>query len=250
MPRKRESNLHPLTKLIGLSVIFIAGSISLYITPEGEGIFQRFIINASIVAIALMGLLCLGVYLYEKKTQSNRTNLYPNNSFYPKKSHYREEKETWYEPEIDMPLTEILSNITLRGKNTIVTPTEKKFKEHLRQHLPAIIEIHCKTGLIDILHPEIKKKLNNTWKYKKYYMMHVDFTLVLSETQEIILVIELDDKSHISEKAKINDAAKNEILEASKVDIIRVPVENMFDSNIRERIIETCKLSLKNNMKP
>ena len=38
--------------------------------------------------------------------------------------------------------------------------------------------------------------------------MHIDYTLVIKETQEIILAIELDDKSHHSKKANINDPKK------------------------------------------
>ena len=118
--------------------------------------------------------------------------------------------------------------MTSEKKNTIVTPTEKKFKEHLQHHLPANIEIHCKVRFADVLRSEIINKLN-IWKHKKIFMMHIDYTLVIKETQEIILAIELDDKSHHSKKANINDPKKNEMLKESRVHYARVPVNKMYD---------------------
>ena len=47
----------------------------------------------------------------------------------------------------------------LQEKNTIVTPTEKKFKEYLQQHLPQSIEIHCKVRFLDVLHRAVERKL-------------------------------------------------------------------------------------------
>jgi len=131
-------------------------------------------------------------------------------------------------------------SIKLQGINTFNTPTEKKFKEHLRRHLPENIEIHCKVRLVDVLHPVIRD-IVNTWKHKRYFMRHVDFTLVISETQETILAIELDDKSHSSKKAKIKDAQKIQILTESKVHYARITVDKMHDEDIMKKIIKFCE---------
>jgi len=130
--------------------------------------------------------------------------------------------------------------MTKRKIHTIVTPTEKKFKEHLQKHLPANIEIHCKVRFADILRQEITDKLN-IWKDKKIYMMHIDFTLVIKETQEIILAIELDDYSHKREKTKLNDDKKKEMLTESKLHYARVKVEEMYDMTIINKIVNFCK---------
>jgi len=124
--------------------------------------------------------------------------------------------------------------------NTLVTPTEKKFKEYLQKHLPENIEIHCKVRFADILHPKVYKTLN-IWKHKKYFMMHVDFTLVNAKSQEIILAIELDDDSHKKKKSKENDEIKNAALAGSKVFYARVPVNKMYDAIIIEKIVRFCK---------
>jgi len=72
-------------------------------------------------------------------------------------------------------------------------------------------------------------------------MRHVDFTLVISETQEIILAIELDDNSHSSKKAKVKDAEKNQMLAGSKVHYARITVDRMYDENIMNKIVKFCK---------
>ena len=80
-----------------------------------------------------------------------------------------------------------------------------------------------------------------THKHKKIFMMHIDYTLVIKETQEIILAIELDDKSHHSKKANINDPKKNEMLKESRVHYARVPVNKMYDPIIINKIVKFCK---------
>ena len=134
--------------------------------------------------------------------------------------------------------------MTSEKKNTIVTPTEKEFKEYLHQHLPTNIEIHCKVRFADVLRSEITDKLN-IWKDKKIFMMHIDYTLVIKETQEIILAIELDDKSHRRKKAIINDTRKNEMLTQSKVWYARIPIEKMYDPTIMKKIVTFCKKKLR-----
>ena len=130
--------------------------------------------------------------------------------------------------------------MTSKKINTIVTPTEKKFKEHLQQHLPENIEIHCKVRFADVLHPDIGNRLD-AWRDKKFLMMHIDYTLVIRETQEIILAIELDDKSHKKSDRTSNDTKKNEMLAKSKVWYARVPVEKMYDPTIIKKITAFCK---------
>ena len=71
-------------------------------------------------------------------------------------------------------------------------------------------------------------------------MMHIDFTLVISETQEIILAIELDDNSHSTNKAKENDEKKNAALAESRVYYARVPLDKMYDQNIMKKIVDFC----------
>ena len=127
-----------------------------------------------------------------------------------------------------------------KKKNTIVSPTEKEFKEYLHQHLPANIEIHCKVRFADVLSSDVTNELN-IWKDKKIFMMHVDYTLVIRETQEIILAIELDDKSHARKKTIINDAKKNEMLAKSKVYYARIQVDKMYDPTIIKKIVDFCK---------
>ena len=72
-------------------------------------------------------------------------------------------------------------------------------------------------------------------------MMHVDYALLNEDTQEIILVIELDDNSHETEKAKKRDIIKDNALKESKIEFIRIPDSKKYHPAIIEKIVELCK---------
>jgi len=136
--------------------------------------------------------------------------------------------------------TEEQAQGTNKKKNTLITPTEKKFKEHLHQHLPTNVEIHCMVRLYDILPDETQEKLTpRTHQY--HFQSHIDFTLVIRDTQEIILAIELDDRSHHRKTAIENDTKKNEILKESEVCLTRVPVDRMYDPITIKKIVKFCE---------
>lgn len=69
---------------------------------------------------------------------------------------------------------------------------------------------------------------------------HFDFILV-DKDMHVLLVIELDDKSHENIKSQIVDKFKNETLEAIKLPYIRV----RKNDNIEDRICETLKINKK-----
>jgi very-short-patch-repair endonuclease len=125
---------------------------------------------------------------------------------------------------------------TTSKQKEFLSPAEKEFKEYLRQHLPEEIEIHCKVRLADILNTETT--------YRRIIMMHVDFVLLDANTQKIILVLELDDKSHDTEKAKERDAIKNEALRQSGIKYTRIPNKEKYNPTIIKNIVDFCSNKL------
>ena len=113
-----------------------------------------------------------------------------------------------------------------------LSPAEKEFKTYLHQNLPTNIEIHCKVRLADILKQETKSR--------RIIMMHVDYLLLDQKKQEPILVIELDDKSHNTPKAKERDSIKNDALKKSGISYFRVPNYKKHDPNIIQKIVDLC----------
>lgn len=67
---------------------------------------------------------------------------------------------------------------------------------------------------------------------------HFDFVLTNPENLYVMCVIELDDNSHISEKAKASDEFKNKVCET-----VNLPIIRCFDINgVEEQICEKLKL--------
>jgi very-short-patch-repair endonuclease len=120
-----------------------------------------------------------------------------------------------------------------KNEKKFLSPAEKEFKKYLRQNLPENIEIHCKVRLADILKTETT--------YRRIMMMHVDYALLDADTQEIVLVIELDDTSHETEKAKERDAIKNNALKESRIKFTRIPDSKKYHPIIINEIVEFCR---------
>ena len=60
---------------------------------------------------------------------------------------------------------------------------------------------------------------------------HIDFVLCDKESLEILMCIELDDRSHQSAKAQESDAFKNKALEAAGVSLIRIPARSNYSED-------------------
>jgi len=121
-----------------------------------------------------------------------------------------------------------------------LSPSEKEFKKYLRQNLPANIEIHCKVRLADILKSETN--------YRRIIMMHIDYVLIDEEAQNVLLAVELDDESHNTPEARERDAIKNNALEESGINLIRIPVSKKYHPAIITNIIDS--LPIKTNRRP
>ena len=63
---------------------------------------------------------------------------------------------------------------------------------------------------------------------------HIDFVIVEKNSGEIILAIELDGKSHNSERQKKYDDIKNQILNSVNIPLHRVRVGEKFEERIKE----------------
>jgi hypothetical protein len=71
--------------------------------------------------------------------------------------------------------------------------------------------------------------------------MHADYTLVIRETQEIIMAIELDDKLHNTEEAKLRDERKDQQFKDAKIHLKRIPEEIIHYQDIITEIATFCK---------
>lgn len=101
-------------------------------------------------------------------------------------------------------------NRTLTGnykKATFLTSNEKIAFGIIKDTLPRDYNVSCKVRMLDVVEP-----INNDFGFQeKIIKKHFDF-VITDSFDKIVLIIELDDKSHNSDSAKERDGVKNEIL--------------------------------------
>jgi very-short-patch-repair endonuclease len=117
-------------------------------------------------------------------------------------------------------------------KRKLLTKSEHKFLLHIMQARPDGIAIACKVGLWGIVH-NIHQQGWNVINQK-----HIDFVLYNLQENNILLVIELDDPSHLKEKIQQRDRIKDDILYDAGIPILRIPTSKEYDiSDLREKIL-------------
>jgi len=123
-------------------------------------------------------------------------------------------------------------------KKTLFTKTEQKFHDELKQIVGKNYEVHGKVRLEDIITVKkgTEKKEANALR-GRIRPRHIDFTLCKAKNSSIIAVIELDDKTHNTKKAKKADDFKNKALKDAGVHLIRFKVADSY----KEEIIKELK---------
>jgi hypothetical protein len=96
--------------------------------------------------------------------------------------------------------------------------------------------LFTKVRLLDLVdHPPLQRGQPN-W-FKKIRGFHVDFVLCELVSLAPLLVIELDDRSHRSDRGVRNDQLKNAVLAAAGLRILRVPTAQAYSPDeLRELI--------------
>jgi len=86
--------------------------------------------------------------------------------------------------------------------------------------------IFCKVRLADIV---VTPAGSSRYWFKTIRGYHVDFVLCDPQTTAPLLVVELDDRSHESTRARERDAFKESVLAAAKVPLYRVACQQAYD---------------------
>lgn len=109
---------------------------------------------------------------------------------------------------------------------TLLTRAEMSFYRALRQATPVGCLICPKVRLGDIVRcPE------GTWTPDRggpISAKHLDFVLVDDESFEILLAIELDDRSHDEPEAQKRDRFKDKVMAQGGVPLLRVPTARSY----------------------
>ncbi|MCF6298334.1 MAG: DUF2726 domain-containing protein [Thiomicrorhabdus sp.] len=118
-----------------------------------------------------------------------------------------------------------------RKKEYLTTENERKFFFSLRKALDNNqYIIHCQTSLIALVEPEEYTNKSKAWSRR------MDFVITDSATK-VLVVIELDDSSHLSQKRIKRDKYVNEALKPHHP-FIRVNTEKFYDPKKIALILE------------
>lgn len=116
-------------------------------------------------------------------------------------------------------------------KKSLLTQTERVFFQELQKQNNNQYAIHSKVRLEDIV--GVGKGVGNRYREMRNHIKprHVDF-VITKHSGEILAVIELDDKSHDTERAKVGDEIKNQIFNYNNVKFYRAKVGEDFTHTI------------------
>ena len=112
----------------------------------------------------------------------------------------------------------------------LLTDLELKFYSRLKEAIPRTHSISCKVRLEDIV--SVKKNLDPKIRYglrSRIKSRHIDFVLTRDYDSRIELLIELDDSTHSSRRARKADHFKNEITAAAGIPLKRMTVSEDYD---------------------
>lgn len=110
-----------------------------------------------------------------------------------------------------------------------MSPAERSFFGVLTSVVGGEYSLFCKVRVADVLKP-INTTSNKEW-YKYFNPIaakHFDFVLCDVKTLKVIAVIELDDKSHNTKRAKLSDNVKNKAASEANLQLLRFSAKKQY----------------------
>lgn len=124
-------------------------------------------------------------------------------------------------------------------RDALFSVAERSFYGVLEQAISKDYKIFGKVRVADVLTP--KSNLNKSnWQtaFNKISAKHFDYVLCQKDTLQVVAVIELDDKSHNSKKAKNRDAFLEDACEGADLKLIRFKAKAGYQiDSVREFIV-------------
>ena len=112
---------------------------------------------------------------------------------------------------------------------SLFSPAERSFLGVLETSLPEGVRVFGKVRVADVLSPS-KRDGTKGWQaaFNKISRKHFDYVLCDASTLQVKAVIELDDKSHKSERASVRDRFLNEACRTAQLPIIRFTAKRAY----------------------
>ena len=112
-------------------------------------------------------------------------------------------------------------------RKKILSEAECNFYQVLKNILPENRQIACKPRMEDLLYVE-KSSSRNSYR-GKIQNRHIDFVIFNPVNGYTDFAIELDDKSHETEKQKQIDKFKDDVFRKIDMPLIRIPARRTYD---------------------
>ena len=127
-------------------------------------------------------------------------------------------------------------------REALFTPAERSFLSVLEQSVGAEYRIMGKVRLGDIVAVERRFTGNQQAARNKINQKHVDFVLCAPQTLAIVLVVELDDRSHERPDRRERDIFVDGALGAAGIPIAHIPAQRHYSvADVQRRIFESLK---------
>lgn len=138
------------------------------------------------------------------------------------------------------------NEIPYYGRKYLLSRGEHAFYRTLRSVLGEKADVMCHVKMADVI--KVRSETKDFYRYfGRTKARHLDFVVVKPGSLEIIMAIELDDKSHKSEKAIEADKFKDDAFAAAKIPLLRVKAKKEYDGGeLKRQIIEAVKVEGKN----
>jgi len=135
----------------------------------------------------------------------------------------------------------IIKEATYKQRGALFSVAERSFYGVLEQAISKDYKIFGKVRVADVLTPKSNMNKSN-WQtaFNKISAKHFDYVLCQKETLKVVGVIELDDKSHNSKRAKKRDAFLEDACEGAGLKLIRFKAKAGYQiDSVREYIVRS-----------
>jgi len=128
-------------------------------------------------------------------------------------------------------------------KEALLTPAEQRFYETLAGATGERRTICPKVRLADLV--EVRRGTpSRTAYFRRISQKHVDFVICEGPSLVPVAVVELDDASHNSTRARKADAVKNAALEAAGLPLVRIRAARQYDTaTVRATLSKSLRAS-------
>lgn len=127
----------------------------------------------------------------------------------------------------------VAATLHYRQRGPLFTGAERSFYGVLCQAAPEHTVVMAKVRVADILTPEPSRD-KSLWQsaFNKVAMKHFDFVVCDQQSMQVLAAVELDDKSHSTNKAKQRDTFINDACEDAGLRLVRFPAKKGYQIDV------------------